>query len=243
MPVRTERWSRSLRPLWAATLLALTPAVAGVTAAAEARVHEAPARLPKGPDPFRLSIERSQYVLQGNHAGPAGSAGTRRQRRVATPGAFAPLIERQARAKGVDPELVHAVIRAESAYRADAISPKGAVGLMQLMPATARRFGVVDREHPESNVSAGTAYLRLLLDRFNSVPLALAAYNAGEGAVMRHGNQIPPYTETRGYVARILRDYGDPSIAPAPLPHPYATGLRLADAELAPYRLIPIRSR
>ncbi len=114
---------------------------------------------------------------------------------------------------------------------------------MQLMPATARRFGVVDREHPESNVSAGTAYLRLLLDRFNSVPLALAAYNAGEGAVMRHGNQIPPYAETRGYVARILRDYGDPSIAPAPLLHAYSTGLRLADAELAPYRLIPLRSR
>ncbi len=224
-------------------LLGLTPAVAGAAAAAEPRAHEAPSRLAKGPDPFRLRIERSQYVLQGNHAGRVGSAGTNRQRQVATPGPFAPLIERQARAKGVDPELVHAVIRAESAYRADAISPKGAVGLMQLMPATARRFGVVDREHPESNVSAGTAYLRLLLDRFNSVPLALAAYNAGEGAVMRHGNQIPPYAETRGYVARILRDYGDPSIAPAPLLHAYSTGLRLADAELAPYRLIPLRSR
>ena len=224
-------------------LLGLTPAVAGAAAAAEPRAHEAPSRLAKGPDPFRLRIERSQYVLQGNHAGLAGSAGTSRQRRMTTAGPFAPLIERQARAKGVDPELVHAVIRAESAYRADAISPKGAVGLMQLMPATARRFGVVDREHPESNVSAGTAYLRLLLDRFNSVPLALAAYNAGEGAVMRHGNQIPPYAETRGYVARILRDYGDPSIAPAPLLHAYSTGLRLADAELAPYRLIPLRSR
>ena len=224
-------------------LLGLTPAVAGAAAAAEPRAHEAPSRLAEGPEPFRLRIERSQYVLQGNHAGRVGSAGTNRQRQVATPGPFAPLIERQARAKGVDPELVHAVIRAESAYRADAISPKGAVGLMQLMPATARRFGVVDREHPESNVSAGTAYLRLLLDRFNSVPLALAAYNAGEGAVMRHGNQIPPYAETRGYVARILRDYGDPSIAPAPLLHAYSTGLRLADAELAPYRLIPLRSR
>ncbi|MEF8755279.1 MAG: lytic transglycosylase domain-containing protein [Accumulibacter sp.] len=241
--MRTEGWSCRLRPLWTAMLLGLTPAVAGVAAAAEARAQEAPPRLSKRPDPFRLSIERSQYVLQGNHAGLSGSAGTSRQRRVATPGPFAPLIERQARAKGVDPELVHAVIRAESAYRADAISPKGAVGLMQLMPATARRFGVVDREHPESNVSAGTAYLRLLLDRFNSVPLALAAYNAGEGAVMRHGNQIPPYAETRGYVARILRDYGDTPIAPVPLPHPYATGLRLADAELAPYRLIRTRSR
>lgn len=241
--MRTEGWSFRLRPVWAAMLFAMMPAVAGVAAAAEGRAHEAPPRLAKGPDPFRLSIERSQYVLQVNHGGRAGSAGTSRQRRVMTAGPFAPLIERQARAKGVDPELVHAVIRAESAYRADAISPKGAVGLMQLMPATARRFGVVDREHPESNVSAGTAYLRLLLNRFNSVPLALAAYNAGEGAVMRHGNQIPPYAETRGYVARILRDYGDTSIAPAPLPHPYATGLRLADAELAPYRLIPIRSR
>lgn len=188
-------------------LLGLTPAAAGVAAAAEGRAHEAPLRLAKGPDPFRLSIERSQYVLQDNNGGRAGSAGTSRQRRMATPGPFAPLIERQARAKGVDPGLVHAVIRAESAYRPDAVSPKGAVGLMQLMPATARRFGVADREHPESNVSAGTAYLRFLLDRFNSVPLALAAYNAGEGAVQRAGNRIPNYKETQNYVKTVMQIY------------------------------------
>lgn len=199
-----------------------------------------PARPANGPSPFRLSIQRSEYVLQNSEGRRAGSGAARRPG-VASP--FAPLIERQARANGVDPGLVHAVIRAESAYRPDAVSPKGAVGLMQLMPATARRFGVVDREHPESNVSAGTAYLRLLLDRFDSVPLALAAYNAGEGAVMRHGNQIPPYAETRGYVARILRDYGEASITPAPVSPLYGAGLRLADDDLASYRLIPARRR
>ena len=235
MPVRID--GRCQRALWSAALLLASPPLLAAPPTAELRTPVPPVRVASGPGPgpFRLSIQRSEYVLQGT-AGRRVDSGEATRPRVANP--FSPLIERQARAKGVDPGLVHAVIRAESAYRPDAVSPKGAVGLMQLMPATARRFGVADREHPESNVSAGTAYLRLLLDRFNSVPLALAAYNAGEGAVMRHGNQIPPYAETRGYVARVLRDYGDAAIAPARLPPVYGAGLRLAENDLAPYRLI-----
>jgi hypothetical protein len=240
MPVRIDGRYRRLRAICSAALLLAAPPLPAAPSTGELRNPVPPARVASGPGPFRLSIQRSEYVLQGTAGRPAGSGEAKRPR-VANP--FSPLIERQARAKGVDPGLVHAVIRAESAYRPDAVSPKGAVGLMQLMPATARRFGVADREHPESNVSAGAAYLRLLLDRFNSVPLALAAYNAGEGAVMRHGNQIPPYAETRGYVARVLRDYGEAAIAPAPLPSVYGTGLRLAETELAAYRLLPTRRR
>lgn len=117
------------------------------------------------------------------------------------------LIEREAQRQNLAPEIVHAVIRAESAYRATAISHAGAAGLMQLMPATARRFGVRNRVDAEQNVRGGTQYLRWLLDRFDGdLRLALAGYNAGEGAVEKHGNRVPPYRETRDYVRKIY-DY------------------------------------
>lgn len=120
----------------------------------------------------------------------------------------APRIERAARASGVEAALLHAVIRAESAYNARAVSPKGAAGLMQLMPDTARRYGVTDRFDPDQNVLAGAYYLRDLLAMFDGrVELALAAYNAGEGAVQKHGGRIPPYGETRRYVPRVLHNY------------------------------------
>lgn len=115
-----------------------------------------------------------------------------------------------ARRHGVDPRLVAAVIGAESAYDVRALSHKGARGLMQLMPATARRFGVTDdRIHdPEANVEAGTRYLAWLLERFDGdLALALAGYNAGEGTVDRYGG-VPPYRETRGYVQRIFGTLG-----------------------------------
>jgi soluble lytic murein transglycosylase-like protein len=123
---------------------------------------------------------------------------------------LAQMIERIANAHDLRPELIHAVIRAESAYQADAVSSKGAVGLMQLMPATAERYGVVDRSDPEQNVQGGVAYLRDLLELFESdLRLALAAYNAGENAVMRYGNAIPPYPETQNYVRKVIRFYND----------------------------------
>lgn len=117
---------------------------------------------------------------------------------------YAAEIAAAARQAGVDADLVHAVIAVESGYRADAVSPRGAIGLMQLMPATARRFGADDPRDPQANLQAGTRYLRFLLDRFPArTDLALAAYNAGEGAVARHGG-IPPYPETRAYVPAVL---------------------------------------
>ncbi|WP_370271296.1 transglycosylase SLT domain-containing protein [Guyparkeria sp. SCN-R1] len=106
---------------------------------------------------------------------------------------------------GVDPTLIRAVIHAESAFRPEVVSPKGAGGLMQLMPATAARFDVVDRFDPEDNIAGGVAYLALLLEMFQGDrELAVAAYNAGEGAVQRYGG-IPPYEETRTYVKRVMQ--------------------------------------
>ena len=116
------------------------------------------------------------------------------------------LIRRAAQRWGLPPEFVASVAQAESAWRTDAISRKGAVGLMQLMPATAERLEA-DPTDPAQNADAGARYLRELLLKYGySAPLALAAYNAGPGAVDRHGD-IPPYPETRDYVRRVLRQY------------------------------------
>ena len=121
---------------------------------------------------------------------------------------FSDLIEQTANKHQVDAKLVHAVIQTESAYNADAQSPKGAVGLMQLMPDTAKRFGVIDRNDPDQNVDGGIRYLKHLINLFNpKIDLALAAYNAGENAVMRNNNTIPPYPETQNYVKQVLALY------------------------------------
>jgi soluble lytic murein transglycosylase-like protein len=104
--------------------------------------------------------------------------------------------------------LLHAVITIESAYDPNAISRAGAVGLMQLMPATAKRYGVADRRNPSANLTGGTRYLKDLLVRFDSnLELALAGYNAGENAVEKYGNRIPPYAETQSYVRKVLELY------------------------------------
>lgn len=115
------------------------------------------------------------------------------------------LIDRHASDAGLDSRLVRAVVQAESGYNARALSNKGAMGLMQLMPETARRVGVANPYDVDENLHGGTTYLRQLLDRFEGrLELALAGYNAGPEAVERHGG-VPPYRETRDYVARILR--------------------------------------
>lgn len=112
----------------------------------------------------------------------------------------------------LDKALVRAIIQTESAFNVHATSPKGARGLMQLMPETAARYGVRDIFDPEQNIWGGARYMRDLLVKFNhEIPLALAAYNAGENAVIRHGG-IPPYTETRNYVKKVMalhRQYGE----------------------------------
>ena len=136
-------------------------------------------------------------------AAARGASATLAKRRAR----FAPLIERTAQRFELNARLVHAVVRAESAYDPQAVSRAGAVGLMQLMPATAARYGVRDLRDPEDNLAGGVRYLRDLLLQFGDVQLALAAYNAGENAVARHGNRIPPFPETREYVRRVITYY------------------------------------
>ena len=120
--------------------------------------------------------------------------------------AYDDLISEHSRNHGVRPDLVRAVMQVESGFNPYARSPKGAMGLMQLMPSTAKQYGVKNAFNPAENVRAGVAYLRELLDRYdNKEELALAAYNAGPGAVDKYGQTIPPYRETEDYVARIKR--------------------------------------
>jgi soluble lytic murein transglycosylase-like protein len=119
------------------------------------------------------------------------------------------LITEHSRLNDVRSDLVRAVMQIESAFNPYAISPKGAMGLMQLMPATMRQYGVINAFNPSENVRAGVAYLRALLDRYsNNEELALAAYNAGPGAVDKHGQAVPPYRETKAYVAKIDKMVG-----------------------------------
>jgi Transglycosylase SLT domain len=129
----------------------------------------------------------------------------------------------------IDPLLIYAQMHQESSFKLRALSHKGASGLMQLMPATARRLGVTNIYDPRQNIEGGVKYMRMLLDMFGQdVRLALAGYNAGEGAVMKYGNNIPPYNETREYVRRISARYGSIS-------NPYvASGLpRINDKVIA----------
>jgi hypothetical protein len=131
---------------------------------------------------------------------------------------FDAAIIEHARRNAVRPDLVRAVVQVESAFNPYAKSPVGAMGLMQLMPETARRFGVKNPYNPLENIRGGVAYLRELLDRYtNNEVLALAAYNAGPGAVDKHGQAVPPYRETKNYVAQISRMIGTQGdLVPAP---------------------------
>lgn len=121
---------------------------------------------------------------------------------------FLPFIQEASIAYRLPAELIHAVIAVESNYNPRALSAKGAQGLMQLMPATARRFGAGDAFDPRQNILTGSRYLRWLMDHFNqNMELAVAAYNAGEGAVVKAGYRIPPYAETMKYVPNVLAHY------------------------------------
>jgi soluble lytic murein transglycosylase-like protein len=127
---------------------------------------------------------------------------------LAKAGQYDAIIEKAALSASVEPNLLRAVIVVESGFNSRAVSKRGAVGLMQLMPATATRFGVSNPYDPRENVHAGARYLKFLINRFGQdVRLALAAYNAGEEAVARNGGQIPPFTETMAYVPRVLKIY------------------------------------
>lgn len=157
----------------------------------------------------------------------SGNAGRTNGRSALTPVATDPsrfngLIQKHADLHQIDANLIKAVIRAESNFNPHALSPKGAKGLMQLMPATARRFGVVNIYDPDENIQGGIKYLRFLLDMFDQdLKYALAAYNAGENAVLRVGG-IPPIRETVDYVRRVTRFYGsDKHMAFLESPNPF----------------------
>ena len=122
---------------------------------------------------------------------------------------MSPTVEQIAAEHSLPPELIHSVIKVESNYNPFAISPKGALGMMQLIPATARRFGVADVFNPVENIQGGARYLKYLLDLYHGdYPLALAAYNAGEDAVARYGG-VPPFPETRNYVLQVGKRFDD----------------------------------
>lgn len=141
-----------------------------------------PAYSPKNPPKSRIVRNKNSKVLQ-------------------------PAITQTAYRYKIDPKLLNAIITVESAYNPGAVSEKGAVGLMQLMPGTAKRYGVADSFDPTENIEGGARYVNDLLDRFSNLNLALAAYNAGEGAVTRYGDQIPPYRETQDYVNKVMQLY------------------------------------
>ncbi|PTR15721.1 uncharacterized protein DUF4124 [Nitrosospira sp. Nsp2] len=152
-----------------------------------------------------------RYVpLTGPNAGVkraiTGSSNTAVEPR--TKAKYGGIIEEIARAYGLESALIHAVVSVESAYRVTAVSKKGAGGLMQLMPETAQRYGVTDRFDPVQNLHGGARYLSDLLKMFNGdMRLTLAAYNAGENNVLKYGNQIPPFQETRAYVPKVMELY------------------------------------
>jgi membrane-bound lytic murein transglycosylase MltF len=127
---------------------------------------------------------------------------------MSVPANFMPFIKEASSTYRIPTELIHAVISVESNYNPNAVSPKGARGLMQLMPATAKRFGSNSATDPRQNILTGSRYLRWLLDFFEEdVELAIAAYNAGENAVVQAGHKIPRFTETQRYVPKVLSIY------------------------------------
>jgi soluble lytic murein transglycosylase-like protein len=169
---------------------------AGVTHLSNVPAEEPYRLILRNPDNYRLKA-RPEYRMAAPAAEPALQT---------LP--FAEEINASAKTFGLEPALLHAVIKVESNYNPAALSPKGAVGLMQLMPGTSERFGVVDPWRPHDNIRGGARYLSLLLARFNQdLALALAAYNAGEEAVMRHGRRVPPFRETLDYVERVTDLY------------------------------------
>lgn len=152
---------------------------------------------------FRLLLRSDPQVRAAASPTPLRLGTTAARRRF-----FKEEISAAAQAYRIDAALLHAIVEVESGYNVKAVSPKGALGLMQLMPATARRYGVADPLDAAQNLRGGARHLRSLLDFFSgNNELALAAYNAGIGAVLAHGRRIPPFAETRRYVPAVLHSY------------------------------------
>lgn len=158
---------------------------------------------PRTSDVTALAVRGATTVRATRAASPAGGRD------------FAAIIKQESARHGVRPELVRAVVQVESAFDPRARSAKGAMGLMQLMPGTAAELQVDDPFDPRQNIRGGVTYLRRLLDRYDgNEELALAAYNAGPGTVSRHGNQVPPFAETRNYLAKVRSSAGPATAAP-----------------------------
>jgi len=191
---------------WAAAAIACGVVVGSWSAPAAADIYQWRDRY--GTLHFTNVPTNSRYKVVIKDSGRRARASARRSRAGGVhrdSRRFDPIIATMSRRYQVDQSLVKAVIHAESSYQPNAISPAGARGLMQLMPATAVRHGVRNIHSPAENIRGGVEHLRMLLDRYkNNVVLALAAYNAGAGAVDRHRG-IPPYRETQNYVQRVLR--------------------------------------
>lgn len=198
-----NRFKTSLMLAAAALGLAAGPALADIYSFRDERgvVH------------FTNTPDDTRYKLVRREAGSSPMPASASAARVYMPAEesirrYSPIIDLASRTNGVEAALVHAVVSAESGYNAAAVSKAGARGLMQLMPETAKRYGVRNIMDPVENIYAGVRYLRDLLLMFNgNLELAIAAYNAGENAVIRYGNKVPPYTETIQYVPKVLGFY------------------------------------
>jgi hypothetical protein len=166
----------------------------------------------RGPDGSLHFTDRpmsDSYKLEWRSGKTKSKRGSYSQAKMmANKSKFTPLIEKVAKELRLHPGLLHAMVRVESAYNPQAVSRRGAQGLMQLMPATASRYGVANSYDPKQNLEGGARYLSDLLREFEyDIKLALAAYNAGENAVKRYGNAIPPFPETINYVDKVLGEY------------------------------------
>jgi len=234
MPIRPCQWVIFVAAAICAAMSAVASESAPVPAAA-----------------YRLSLideDRFRLAHRDGYA-PAPAPGEVKEaaisaKLVAMP--FAAEINSAARQAALDPALVHALIYVESRYNPAARSQKGAIGLMQLMPGTASRYGVTRTlQEPEANLRAGTRYLSELLTMFdNRLDLALAAYNAGENAVRRHGMRIPPYRETRDYVPAVLAAYNElKEASPSPALHRAAGFHYLPGTRLDPSSLRMVRDQ
>jgi len=203
--------SSRIRPCLAACLFGTALCVAGAVHADDTKIYKSydAAGRPVFSD---RPLNRSSQVyamFDGTHLWPrAGTGPVTLPQLSARRKSIEPIVQRIAQSHGVNPALLKAIIEVESGFNANALSPKGAVGLMQVMPATAARYGRFDLYSPEQNVDVGARYLRDLLAMFDgNVRLAVAAYNAGENAVKRHGHRVPPYQETIKYVPMVLERY------------------------------------
>jgi len=183
-------------------------------------------------DSYRLKIDPAQYQIRQEQTWRLPTPETTNAVTDARP--FARAIESASKNAGIEPELLHAVVKAESNYRTDARSHKGAMGLAQLMPDTAAMYDARALTNAHRNLEVGARYLKQLLDQFGQDPqLAVAAYNAGPGAVTHYGG-IPPYAETRAYVTRVMTEYAALKAERKALPQPWQLGSSTGDLRTLP---------